>query len=79
MPDVRNRLTGRQFFVDALLWTRGDTDGLTPLEECLPVEVLERYAYPDAGLYGDRQPWAFDPDGGEDGLGCFVPVEIVRR
>ncbi len=77
MPMVRNLHTGHPFSAEAIVWTNDDSNGFTPLDQCVAVETMREFGYPDAGIYGDRHPWAFDPNGGEDGFGCFVPVELL--
>jgi hypothetical protein len=76
MPRVTSILDGTTRETDQIVWTNGDTDGFTPLDTPMTLEYAEKYAYPDKGIYGDRQPWAFFPEAGADQLGRFHPVRI---
>lgn len=76
MTTVTNLLTGEPIDTEFLVWTNGDSNGFTPVDGPLFPETAQEFGYPDAGIYGDRQPWAWDENGGEDGSGCFWPVRL---
>lgn len=76
MKRVTSLLNKKTIETGQIVWTNGDTDGFTPLDTPMTLEYAEKYAYPDQGIYGDRQPWAFFSEAGEDKLGRFHPVKI---
>ncbi|QJT07685.1 hypothetical protein [Oceanidesulfovibrio marinus] len=69
-------LDGASIETDEIVWTNGDTEGFTPFDTPMTLEYAEQYAFPDKGIYGDRRPWAFFPEAGEDKLGRFHPVRL---
>ena len=76
MHTVRDRIHGKIFDAEHLVWTNGDSGGFTPLNTPMTLEMAEKHAFPDGGIYNDRQPWAWDGEGCDETLGCFRPISL---